>query len=59
MSIISQYTGTKKGLECIERGYSLLGYNLLGSREALTSTDLMHTLREIYFWEKAPPFPQS
>lgn len=48
MSIISQYTGRNKGLKCIERDYSLLGYNLLGSREALTSIDLMRTLREIY-----------
>lgn len=49
MSIISQYTGRNKGLECIEKDYSLLSYNLLGSREALTPTDLMHTLTEIYF----------
>lgn len=57
MSIISQYTGRNEGLECIERDYSLLGYNLLGSRETLTSTDLMPTWREMYFWEKAPPLP--
>lgn len=45
MSVISQYTGRNKGLEWIERDYSLLGDNLLGPREALTPTDLMHTLR--------------
>lgn len=51
----SQATGGKthtEGRECTERDYSPLGYNVLGSKEALTTTDLMLTSREMYFRER-------